>query len=365
MSTQTTVDSIVDASTWEERIRRIRLVPQLHGIADQSAIYARVATALYAPKLAPDFAYIHEDAFYGADYFQRVYHTTAALTATFQNTTTADLALAIKKDPRTLLVFRTIMGLTKTEFAQCTTLVAEPSGVSPISAGKVDSMERKGTRVTDEQADLAARTLAHILDGTLFGDPPGGVRSKQEKPDTVQGWQTVQEFAESGVPFELFLHQRHYGGSFRQILDATSSKRGNLIEDAVQELFVANGIDFVRTGSANQAEIARRFEIHVAPAPDFVVIETRGGTEVVRAMLECKTINDGGTARDKAPRFKNLRAECARLGGVPLLAVLGGMGWTRVNDSLGPVVRDTDGRVFTLSNLHEMLEIAPFSELAK
>lgn len=80
-------------------------------------------------------------------------------------------------------------------------------------------------------------------------------------------------------------------------------------------------------------------------------------------MLECKTINDGGTARDKAPRFKNLREECTRLGGIPLLAVLGGMAWTRVNDTLGPVVRDTDGRVFSLSNLDEMLTVSPFPEL--
>jgi hypothetical protein len=39
------------------------------------------------------------------------------------------------------------------------------------------------------------------------------------------------------------------------------------------------------------------------------------------------------------------------------------MGWTRVNDTLGPVVRDTDGRVFTLANLSSMLEMFPFSSL--
>ena len=46
---------------------------------------------------------------------------------------------------------------------------------------------------------------------------------------------------------------------------------------------------------------------------------------------------------------------------LPLLAVLGG--WARVNDTLGPVIRDTDGRVFTLANLPEMLTVAPFPSL--
>ena len=68
-------------------------------------------------------------------------------------------------------------------------------------------------------------------------------------------------------------------------------------------------------------------------------------------MLECKGTNNGGTARDKALRFERLRDESIRLDGIPLLAVLGGIGWARVNDTLAPVVRDTDGRVFTISTL--------------
>ena len=62
-------------------------------------------------------------------------------------------------------------------------------------------------------------------------------------------------------------------------------------------------------------------------------------------------------------RFSRLRAESIRLGGIPLVAVLGGIGWARINDALGPVVRDTDGRVFTLATLSSMLEVAPFPGL--
>ena len=51
------------------------------------------------------------------------------------------------------------------------------------------------------------------------------------------------------------------------------------------------------------------------------------------------------------------------LGGIPLFAVLAGLGWTRTADALGPVVRDTDGRTFTIPTLQEMLTVQPFPSL--
>jgi hypothetical protein len=80
-------------------------------------------------------------------------------------------------------------------------------------------------------------------------------------------------------------------------------------------------------------------------------------------MLECKLTNDGGTARDKAARFRSLRAEANRLGGVPVFAILEGLGWRRMADALGPVIRDTDGRTFFLGTLSEMLQTEPFPSL--
>ena len=80
-------------------------------------------------------------------------------------------------------------------------------------------------------------------------------------------------------------------------------------------------------------------------------------------MLECKKANDGGTARDKTARFRNLRQEGQRLGGIPVFAVLSGLGWQRTGDALGPVVRDSDGRVFMLPTLSEMVTVQPFPDL--
>lgn len=356
----TTIAKITGAKSWNQRIAQIRLVPQNHGTGDHARIFAQVAREVYVPHLAPDFAYIHASPFYEENYFNDVYASVESATSFFQETTEEQLAAVIEANPRALLVFRTIMGLTNEEFAHSTGIAAESMSLRPISANKVDSMERNGTLTSADQAKLVARTLTAIIDGSLFGEPVDGLKRKQEKPDTQSGWESVRGYASSGVPYATFLHQRHYGGAFRQVLDATSGHRGSLIEDAVESLFVTNGVPYIRTGSHNQGDIAERFEVQIAPAPDFVVFD---GAERLQAMLECKVTNNGGTARDKALRFERLRAECIRLGGIPLFAVLGGVGWARVNDTLGPVVRYTDGRVFTLATLPEMMTIAPFSSL--
>lgn len=352
-----TVRRIVSADTWDQRVAQIRLVEQNHGTGQHAEIFAQVAREAYVPHLAPDFAYIHEAPFYDRPYFSQVYDAAAAATRDFQSVDEADLARTLATDPRTLLIFRTTLGLTHQEFAHCTALVAG-SGFMPVSASKVKAMEQKGAAVTTAQANVLAATLTKVMDGSLFGDP--GVpelQVKQQKLDTEHGWQSVQEAARNGVQYSDFLHQRHYGGAFRQVLDATSTKRGNLLEDAVEQLFQEHAIPYLRTGAHNQGDIEARFELRVHPAPDFVVFDASG---TLRGMLECKLVNDGGTARDKALRFERLRQESIRLGGVPLLAALAGLGWARVNDTLGPVVRDTEGRVFTLATLPEMLHVSPF-----
>lgn len=298
-----TVDIIWAASTWDQRVARVRQIPQHHGTDEHAAIYADIAKRLYVPHLAPDFAYAPVLDFYELAHFQAAYDKLARATGEFTDMTVDRLAAAIQAEPVVLLPLRTITGLLKKEFAWTTKLVAEPLGMKPLSENKVDSMERSGSATSKEQARVAAETIDQIMHGSLFGDPPGAFKSKQDKPDTIDGWSSVRRYASDSVPYSVFLHQRHYGGPFRQVIDAASELRGNLIEDAVEALFSEHGILFIRTGSHNQDEITARFEITVRPTPDFVVHDAAGN---LRAMLECKAANDGGTARDKALRFERL-----------------------------------------------------------
>ena len=87
--------------------------------------------------------------------------------------------------------------------------------------------------------------------------------------------------------------------------------------------------------------------------------------DTLRALLECKGANDGGTARDKALRFERLRDESVRLGGVPLIAVLG-------RTRLDPRQRHAGSGRARLrrsgvlgSNLPELLTVAPFPSLVE
>jgi hypothetical protein len=358
-----TVHYIANAPDWDQRVARIRQIPARHGTSDHATIYAEIARRLYVAHLAPDYAYVPVTDFYELPHFESAYAAAVRLTTNFTRVGVADLAGAIQEDPTVLLPLRVITGLLKNEFAGATKIVAEALGLRALSPSKVDSMERWGTPASAEQARVGAETIDRIMRGTLFGAPPArNLKAKRQKPDTADGWRSVRDFAVRGVPYGVFLHQRHYGGAFRQVLDATSELRGDLIEDAVEALFTDHGILHIRTGSHNQAGIATRFEVTVQPAPDFVVYDESGN---LRAMLECKGANDGGTARDKALRFERLNDESVRLGGVPLIAVLGGLGWMRVNDTLGPVVRDCDGRIFSVGNLAEILTVAPFASLAR
>ena len=93
-------------------------------------------------------------------------------------------------------------------------------------------------------------TCAAVIDLVMNRDPdlfpptPEGsaLRRKIDKPDTANGWATVRQYAAGGVPLDVFLHQRAYGGAFRQVLDATSGERGDLVEDPVESLFVAKRV---------------------------------------------------------------------------------------------------------------------------
>lgn len=288
------------------------------------------------------------------------YSHAVSLTNGFADIAAGSIANAIQNEPSTLRIFRLILGFTTQELAAATGLVADRTNSKPLGSARIKGIEAGGA-VDQHSAMICATVIDETIRGVLFGrSPTQDVRLKTEKPDTIKGWDTVRGYATNGVPLSVFLHQRHYGGAFRQLLDATSTQRGDLLEDAIEEVFDDSRIPFLRTGSHDQEEITKRFGITVKPAPDFVVFDATG---TLRALLECKGANDGGTARDKAARYGSLRREAVRLGGVPLFAILAGLGWRWTSDALGPVVRDTEGRVFFLPTLRDILQVQPMPDL--
>jgi hypothetical protein len=354
------IEAISSADTWNRRVSLVRQIPKAFGTARHQEIYAGLAEAVYVDHLTPDFAYIHWRAEYELSNIENSYSRAYELTNGYTQIDLPNLEYSIMNAPDTLRIFRLFLGFTTQEFAASTAIVAGRFGAKPLSNRVVKSIE-SGRIPKGQAAKISATVIDQAMRGELFAAGVGEVRSKLDKPDTVDGWNTVRKYASENVPFPVFLHQRHYGGAFRQLLDSTSEKRGNLLEDAVEELFTLHKIGFIRTGARTRDIIAGKFGLTVTPAPDFVIYDQASS---LKAILECKQANDGGTARDKAARYATLRTEAVRLGGVPVFAVLAGLGWRRTGDTLGPVIRDTDGRVFTVKNLESMMSVDPFPALS-
>ena len=354
-----TIGQITRATSWDERIQAIRRIPERHGQQEHQAVYAAIAEALYQSELSPQVAFVAWRAEYEFDVFAPAYHRLFELTGGFAGVTPKILSEALFEAPECLLALRTIVGYTPNELAVATAEIAAELDCPTLSSPRLKAIE-SGSRCSAPEAGVCATTIHRLISGDLWGDPPEGFRSKLDKLDTAKGWSSVREAAVSGVPYEAYLHQRRVGGSFRQLLDATSSRRGDLLEAPFENLLASAGVPYIRTGASNQGEIAKRFNLTVRPAPDFVIFDKAG---ILKAMVECKQTNDGGTARDKAARYGRLRDEATRLGGVALFAILDGFGWQRLNDALGPVVRDCDGRVFTLKTLRQILEVQPVVDL--
>jgi hypothetical protein len=361
MSVESAVNAVAEARTLDTRVTLIRNLPQNFGTSLLPDVYAAIAREVYVPLLDPDFAYVHWRPDYELQSVSTAYADAFEATQGFTKVDAESLSRSIQEKPRSLLAFRLILGLLSREFAESTDLVGIEEHVKAVSKTRVESIEG-GKKVDKKTADALAKTIDSIMVGRFFANAPAGMKRKQEKPDTAQGWKTVREFAQRGVSFDILLHQRLYGGAFNQFLNATGTKRGDKLEDAVQAILDGHKILYMRTGSGNQSQIQAQFEIAVRPAPDFVIHDKH---KRLIALLECKAANDGGTARDKASRFEGLRAEATRLGGIPVFAVLAGLGWRRAKDALGPVVRDTEGRVFTRSNLSKLVSVQPLSTLAK
>ncbi|HEU5253613.1 MAG TPA: hypothetical protein VFU16_09850 [Solirubrobacterales bacterium] len=351
---------LVKDGSWAERVAAVRSVPAEFPGKELSSVYAELARECYVPNLAPHFHIVPwPERFLDRDCFLEAYEAAATFTDDFSSTSGDRIAAAIRQDPRSLRIFRLIIGYTPKELSE---VVRSFAGASL----PVDSLEDGGalSKKVDEALPAIGLLISQLVTGEGGYEVSDELRergflSKTDKPDTDGGWGQVAKFARNGVPYSELLYQRWYGGAFRQLQDAGGRFKGDLLEDATEILFKEHRVPFVRTGSAPSVSVAEDLGVTVQPAPDFILHDG----QVARGLLECKSTGDGGTARDKADRFFKLRREAARLGGIPVLAVLEGLGWRRLNDALGPVVRDCDGRVFTPATLAELLYVDPVRDL--
>ncbi len=78
-----TINHILNAPNWDQRVARIRQIPGRHGTDEHPVIYGELARRLYVTHLAPDYAYVPIEDFYEQPHFARAYARAVGATADF------------------------------------------------------------------------------------------------------------------------------------------------------------------------------------------------------------------------------------------------------------------------------------------
>lgn len=136
-----TVEAIASAETWNKRVALIRGIPEEFGKAQHQAVYAAVAKAVYVADMAPDFAYVHWRDEYELPQVLDTYGHAHRLTGGFTNVNPEALVKTLQAEPRTLRIFRLLIGFTVPEFAASSVIPADDLGESPVGAGTVKGIE--------------------------------------------------------------------------------------------------------------------------------------------------------------------------------------------------------------------------------
>jgi DNA-directed RNA polymerase specialized sigma24 family protein len=334
---------------WKQAVTAVFALPP-----DEREAVLRRIRPVYESRLTPQFhavpwgASLHE-----RDAFRVAYESAHKLTNGFTKTSEADLLAALKADPRTLIVFRLILGYTTAELASALELVN-------VSASKtvIEALEKgTGSMTAAREAILAgaAKAVTGVIKRDLFALdktlPPADFKSRLDKIDTEAGWSSVQKAAAGGVDYADLLYERYVDGPWLAVRAAYSEKKGRLIEDAVDKVLEDAGIPY----DHNPEELVAK---GLLPSkPDYVLPNVK----TPKVTLEAKGADDGGTARDKAARIAAVAVAAHKQGWTPM-AVIDGNGWKR-RDALVQTLEATRGLTFSLENVKLILDVPEVAAL--
>lgn len=295
--------------------------------------------------------------------FAAAYTALDAATNHFATTDQVTLEAALHAAPGSLSVLRMVISLTHNELA-ATCKLLDPS--SRISGNAIRNFERSGP-VPDpsQQRSALVRTVVAavraVMDRQLLVVPDEATpnfHSKLDHADARGGWPSVQHAAEHGIPYSRLLYQRYVGGAWRQVQDAYSEVKGdNVLELPLERMLLSEGIPHWRSPSGASGARATAEKFGLNPGPDFVIPDDEPAV-----IIESKVAEDGGTARDKAARIKNL-ALAGNARGLVVCALVDGKGWTERPTALLDVVLATDGRTYSLSTMSLLLSVPEIASL--
>ncbi|HQN09309.1 MAG TPA: hypothetical protein PLL76_20925 [Thermoanaerobaculia bacterium] len=282
--------------------------------------------------------------------FRKVYTRTVELTDGLHKPSAETLSEALRRYPRSLMVFRLISGYQWEELSDIVGLIR---GVK-IGKEVLHRVETGEQELGEREREAVAGTLFDLIAGRAMPLPdfldPAAYRTRNAKIDTKRGWTSVAKAVEDSLDLGHLLYERYTGRPFAYVRDALSEAKGDILESAVEKLLRDHKIPFERIEDNRLAGYEQ--------APDFVLPSRKHPS----VFIEAKLSEDGGTSRDKAGRIERL---FHGIGSKPiaLVAVIDGKGFRRINDVLAPILKHTRGRTFFLSNLSELVELPEVARL--
>ena len=290
--------------------------------------------------------------------FERGYQTLKRSTDAFASLITETILQGIREVPIAFIVFRCILGFSPPEWAYVTT---EKTGVE-VSQGAARNIDRKYrlsplTPVNERNGVTAKRIRAMIDAGVRLiaegaGAIPPGVIHRLDKADTAQGTSSLQSISDLGAPYPVLLYERFLGRPFASHRDSVSELVGEVVEVAVKNVLSEAKIGFRET---KRAERIPGFD----QTPDFIIPDEF--TPV--AVIEAKLTEDDGTARDKVARVQRLRTLRDEAGqDYDVIACIAGRGFKVRREDMRRILQATDGKVFTLTTMHMLIDYTRIGE---
>lgn len=287
--------------------------------------------------------------------FQNAYEVLKHHTSAFHVFTEGAVWAAVQQDSMTLVVLRTILGLSPPEWADLAT--SETNVEVPTNAARgLDTRVRQNRAmfatpsrsVTHTRAEALVKVAVQVL-GQPLTVLPADTLHRLDKFDTKQGLVSLAHAASQHVPYAILLYERYLGRPFASHRDSVSELIGDVMESAIETTLQAANITFRKTA---RAERVPGFE----QAPDFFV-----PTEVAPSVIiEAKITGDDGTARDKVARILRLasmRDERLRAGlpSFQVVACVDGRGFGVRRQDMRDMLRATQGKVFTLATIPHLI----------
>lgn len=293
--------------------------------------------------------------------FEQAYQTLRKATKAFTLFDPSAIMEAVRQTPLCLIVLRTMLGFTPSEWAY----VASRRTEVEVSQGYARALDRRIrisplsplrlTPVAHKRVMALVTTAVQMLASPGIGTGTGEIH-RLDKADTREGLVSLRNLDGLGVPYAMLLYERLLGRPFAGHRDSVSELVGGGLESAVEDVLVNAGISYRKT---KRAEKIPGFD----QAPDFVVPDEFAP----QIIIEAKLTEDDGTARDKITRVQHLASLSTegRANALPrfeVIACIAGRGFGVRREDMKKLLLATRGKVFTLGTLHKLVECSRLKE---